>query len=305
VNHDLQDTLPEWQKELLLRHRLKPAFLSSAQYWFDPLADALVQAREHVGRTLLVALNGSQGSGKSTLCAYLEMAIAAKYGLRTVTLSLDDFYFSRAQRLSLAQRIHPLFATRGVPGTHDMPLLRRTLDALLDGGGKGAVPVPRFDKATDNPHPEAELIHGPVDIVILEGWCIGARPQPIEDLVEPINLLESKEDPDGVWRSYINSVLARDFLSLYPRVDQWVMLQAPSFDCVLAWRREQEQKLASAQGGGTAKVMDDRQLASFVEHFRRLTMHCLDQMPSKVDHLLVLDHVRKVKVSRLMQQPTG
>ncbi|MFT6891682.1 MAG: D-glycerate 3-kinase, partial [Halioglobus sp.] len=77
--------LPEWQKRLLKQHKLDPAYLASAQYWFDPLVDSLASVQEGQGRTLLVAVNGSQGSGKSTLCAYLEMAISTKYGLSVST----------------------------------------------------------------------------------------------------------------------------------------------------------------------------------------------------------------------------
>jgi D-glycerate 3-kinase len=302
VNDDAHDALPDWQKELLLRHRLKPSYLSSAQYWFDPLADALVQARQSAARPLLVGLNGSQGSGKSTLCDYLEMAIAAKYRLRTLTLSLDDFYLSRAHRRSLGQKVHPLLVTRGVPGTHNMQLLQQCLDALLDEHSSSPITIPRFDKSTDNPFPKAEQIIGPVDIILLEGWCLGARPQPIGELVEPMNDLERNEDPDGVWRNYVNAVLAREFLPLYQRIDQWVMLQAPGFDCVLEWRREQEQKLLLAQGARRgSQLMDDAQLERFVQHYQRLTTLCLEQLPSRVDHLLVLDETRKVKVSSLGQ----
>jgi D-glycerate 3-kinase len=290
------DELPEWQKGLLRRHKLDPAYLASAQYWFDPLGDSCVSHQIAAGRPVLIAVNGSQGSGKSTLCAYLEMLIAAKYQLQVVTLSLDDFYYTREHRINLSQEVHSLLATRGVPGTHDMVLLASTLDALLDPDHNAAIDIPRFDKARDDRRPEWERLTGPVDIVLLEGWCLGARPQAIDELVEPINALEEEEDPDGVWRNYVNAALARDFLPLYSRIDQWIMLQAPGFDCVLRWRSEQEQKLARGQGTSVGKrVMNEEQLARFIQFYQRLTEACLKELPLHVHHLYELDEARGVK----------
>lgn len=296
---DFSNELPQWQKRLLKQHKLDPSYLSSAQYWFDPLVDSLVSLAESQNRTLLVAVNGSQGSGKSTLCAYLEMAIFTKYGSSVLTLSLDDFYLTRQQRLKKSEEIHPLLATRGVPGTHDMALLSDTLDALLDPERMESVPVPRFDKSADDRIAEPEMVGLPVNIVLLEGWCLGARPQSAEALLEAVNQLEELEDTQRIWRSHINAVLARDFLPLYERVDRWVMLQAPGFDNVYQWRLEQEQKLAQAWGAASGKrIMNDAQVERFIEHFRRVTQVCLTDLPDSVDHLYVLDKSRKIHSSR-------
>jgi D-glycerate 3-kinase len=296
------DGLADWQQALLHRHQLQPDYLTSAQYWFDPLAERLVQSQQALRRPMLVGINGCQGSGKSTLCAYLELLISAKYQSRAVTLSLDDFYLNRSQRLALGQVAHPLLATRGVPGTHDMDLLREALDALLDPGREATVAVPRFDKATDSRMAEPALQAAVPDIVLLEGWCLGALPQAVEELAEPVNRLEADEDSEGTWRNFVNAALARDFLPLYARIDQWVMLQAPSFECVFEWRREQEMKLARARGArrGSA-VMDDHQLARFIQHYERLTRACLERLPAQVDHLYQLDdqrHVRQCDLGR-------
>ena len=139
----------------------------------------------------------------------------------------------------------------------------------------------------------------PVNIVLLEGWCLGARPQSAEALLEAVNQLEELEDTQRIWRSHINAVLARDFLPLYERVDRWVMLQAPGFDNVYQWRLEQEQKLAQAWGAASGKrIMNDAQVERFIEHFRRVTQVCLTDLPDSVDHLYVLDKSRKIHSSR-------
>lgn len=291
----------DWRERLLQQHGLTPAYLVSAQYWFDPLADALVAHHKSAGRPILLAVNGSQGSGKSTLCAYLQMALAAKHQLSAVSLSLDDFYYPHAKRQALAREIHPLLATRGVPGTHDVKLLRQTLEQLLDVTFAEQVEVPRFDKAADDRRATPDLIAPNVEIVLLEGWCLGATPQPVDALAEPANALERDEDSDGVWRSYVNGCLARDFPGLYRLVDQWVMLQAPDFDCVFDWRMEQEEKLARSNAHGR-HIMDAAGVERFIQFYQRLTERCLGELPAKVDHLFYLGRDRSVK---RYQQPNS
>jgi D-glycerate 3-kinase len=285
-----------WQAEFLRRHALEPGFLLHAQKWFDPLVDTLLMHQKGAGGPLLVAVNGSQGSGKTTLCAYLLARLEALHGLRAVSLSLDDFYLTRAEREALAVDVHPLLRTRGVPGTHDMALLDTTLDALLAPMGTAPVAVPRFDKAVDDrrPHSDWEPVAGPVHIVLLEGWCLGARPQGEAQLVLPVNQLEREEDPDGRWRAWVNDALARDFPALYRRVHYWVMLQAPSFAAVYAWRLEQEQKLRLATGGTGQGLMSEAAIARFIQFYQRLTEHCLAGLPAQVDYLYTLDSGRQI-----------
>ena len=172
-----------------------------------------------------------------------------------------------------------------------MGLLSRTLDSLQAGE---PVRIPRFDKAADDRCPPAqwEQVEAPVQVVLLEGWCLGAVAQPIEELVEPVNALERNEDPDGVWRNLVNSVLSEQFSPLYQRMDEWVMLRAPSFDCVYDWRLEQERKLAAQRTGDA--VMDAQQVARFICHYQRLTECCLRRLPSRVNHLFRLDAHRQI-----------
>lgn len=295
----MPNPLPLWQETLLQHHQLPRTYLAYAQEWFAPLGEKLAMHQSGAVRPLVVAVNGCQGSGKSTVCDYLRSLLVTEYGLNVVCLSLDDFYLTRTEREALAQSVHPLLATRGVPGTHDMHLLNRVLQAILHPVGSEPVAIPRFDKASDDRHPRFawDCVMEPVDLVLLEGWCLGARPQSAAELAAPVNGLERDEDPDGSWRSYVNAALARDFLPLYRGVDHWVMLQAPSFDCVYRWRLEQEQKLAAKAGpGGANAVMDEVRVARFVQYFERLTRHCLEQLPARVEDLYRLDEQRQVMV---------
>ena len=286
-----------WQTAFLTRHGLGAAYLETALKWFAPLASRLAEHHHGAGRPVLVAINGCQGSGKTTLGDYLCAALLAEHDLNAVALSLDDFYLTRAQREALASTVHPLLSTRGVPGTHDIALLRDTLTQLLAPELQGEVAIPRFDKSLDDrrPLPEWDRVTRPVQVVLLEGWCLGARPESAQALSRPINELERKEDPEGHWRKFSNDVLLREFLPLYSAIDQWVMLAAPSFDCVFEWRKEQEQKLAESLSSREAVgLMNDGQLRRFLQHYERITRTCLEQLPARSNHLFNLDEQRRI-----------
>ena len=288
-----------WQEEFLDEQRLPSAYLDTAARFFDPLVERLRRAHANAPGTLSVALNGSQGSGKSTLCAYLRAALAERHSLSCLDLSLDDFYLTRAERESLGARVHPLLQTRGVPGTHDVALLHDML-AALRCSDSGVVAVPRFDKANDDRAPQAAWTHveAPVAVVLLEGWCLGARAVEGAALREPLNDLERNEDPQGIWRRYVNRSLREVYEPLYDDFDLWLMLAAPGFEQVLAWRRQQEDKLRAATGGQGAALMSDAELGRFVAHFERLTRQCLAALPDRVDVLLRLDARRRIIATR-------
>ena len=236
-------------------------------------------------RPLVVGLCGAQGSGKSTLAAALVHHFAG-----AATLSLDDIYLTRAQRQMLAHDIHPLFATRGVPGTHDVALGLDVIAALDDGR---PVRLPRFDKSTDDrASPDTfPLVAATCPLLILEGWCVGARPQRREALASPINPLEEREDPEGRWRTYANEALGGRYQDLFKRVDLLVLLAAPSFETVLAWRLQQEHALRASGARGVG-VMDDAAVERFVQHYERLTRHILEEMPGRADMVLRFDAER-------------
>ena len=252
------------------------------------LAAAIAARASASGEPLIIGVSGSQGSGKSTLCRVLEVLLGEEHGLRAATLSLDDLYLTWGERAELAASVHPLFATRGVPGTHDVPLGLSVLDGVR--AGQAGLVLPRFDKARDDRLPEAEwpVITQPVDVLLFEGWCMGARPQAEADLLSPINRLEAEEDADGTWRRHVNAALAGPYRALFDAPDYVVMLVAPGFEAVLGWRQLQEAKLRARTGGG----MTDAELARFVMHYERLTRHLLADLPGRADVVVPLgaDH---------------
>ncbi|MFT4089602.1 MAG: kinase [Asticcacaulis sp.] len=260
----------------------------------DLAESAVLKWLEGASRPLFVGVCGSQGSGKSTLCEGLERRLGAR-GLRVAVLSLDDLYLSPESRGMLAHRVHPLLATRGVPGTHDVALGGEVFQALKNGK---SVRLPRFDKANDTPFLKAQwpLIDGPVDVVLFEGWAVGAVAETDDALDQPVNDLEAHEDPKGVWRAYVNTQLKTVYAPLFAQLDRLILLAAPSFEVVQGWRTQQEHdlkaKLASSGRTG-ARVMSDDQINRFIQHYERLTRHILREMPSRADLTLRLDSERK------------
>jgi len=280
--------------QFLREEKLPQNFVSTIQNFYLPLVQHLINLCEKSGLPLIVGINGAQGTGKSTLSNLITLIMEQQH-LRCANLSLDDFYLGRAERAELARRSHPLFTTRGVPGTHNLELAIRLLDQLGDPRSKGLVKLPRFDKSLDEPLPDQlwSTVELPVNVVILEGWFVGATAQYAAELDTPINALEAEHDPDGSWRRQVNENL-NAYQSLFSRLNLLIMLQAPSFECVYKWRSLQEQKLATRAGTAGTRVMDPDKLQRFIQHFERLTRHCLSSLPSKADLIFHLDEHHQI-----------
>ncbi|OSZ70914.1 hypothetical protein CAP39_08210 [Sphingomonas sp. IBVSS1] len=267
-------------------------------------------------RPFILGLAGAQGSGKSTLAARLAQSLsnrgrncadgdrilapgdrAPPGGDRTagrgdriaVAVSIDDFYLPKRRRLALAARVHPLLATRGPPGTHDLPLL---LDVLLRVRSGRPVTLPVFDKLADDRLPPQHWRRFPrIDMLILEGWCIGARAQPAHALAKPVNDLEAHEDPDASWRTHANQALAGPYSRAWAMLDALAFLAAPDWNTVPRWRAEQEAGLSRATG---RVGMDSAALTRFCAHYERLTRWQLADTPRHAGLVLRLDGARRV-----------
>lgn len=273
---------------------LPPRFAGLAARLHIPLTARIAGACAGRDTPLVVGLCAPQGAGKSTLTA-LVTRLLQRRGLKTANLSLDDLYLTQAERLVLGRTVHPLLRTRGVPGTQDIALGLSVLDALAH---PGQVRLPRFDKAADDRAPAADVepIEGPAQVILLEGWCVGARAQPEAALDEPVNALEREEDPAGVWRGFANAALAGPYRALFDRIDLLVVMTAPDFATVRAWRGQQEQRLRhdlAAQGRDPRLAMNDMALDRFVAHYQRLTEWIARDLPTRADIAIRLDADRE------------
>lgn len=238
------------------------------------------------GKPTVLGICGAQGSGKSTLARAIERQ-AAERQIAAASLSLDDLYLTRATRETLAREVHPLLRTRGVPGTHDVALGMNVLDAV-DRGEPAA--LPRFDKADDDRFPPQRWPKAPAgtELLIFEGWCVGARAQGAEALAGPVNRLEAREDARGIWRRYANDALAGAYQDLFGRIDVLVLLAAPCFEIVFDWRLQQETELRERVGPDAPGLMEPAGIARFIQHYERLTRHILSEMPARADVLVRL-----------------
>lgn len=274
---------------LIAAEHLPATYRDTIERWWQPLAANLAATWQAAGHPLVIGINGPQGSGKSTLALALALLLEGDHGLNTAILSLDDLYATRAERLHRAATIHPLLSTRGVPGTHDVVLGIYTINALITPDAAAPVALPRFDKGRDDRADLQQWPHvaAPADIVLFEGWCIGATSEEEAMLRSPINALEAGEDHDGVWRRHVNDALAGPYRALFGMIDSLIMLQPPSFDQVREWRILQEHKLRARRG--ELAGMTDQEVIRFIAHFERLTRHMLHHMPQQADIVFTID----------------
>ncbi len=234
---------------------------------------------------LTVGIAGAQGSGKSTLATLVAAVLGNVSGLTSHVLSLDDFYKTRQERQQMAQSVHPLFSTRGVPGTHDMALLNRVV-ADLKSGKPGR--RPQFNKAEDDR--DADMVHlDPVDVILLEGWCWGAKPQRADELVLPVNELETVKDSSLVWRRFVNQSLASDEYQQAFNNDVMIFLAVPDIEAVIRWRTQQEQAL-----GPGSHIMSASDIRTFIMYYERITLAMLQDLPTTADLTFDLNEQHRI-----------
>jgi D-glycerate 3-kinase len=292
-------SLDQTVNALIQQEGLPNSYAKTVEKTILPLADRICALHDTEKQPIVVGIHGAQGTGKSTLTLFLREILLRHRNRSTANFSLDDIYVTRAERQDLAERVHPLFKTRGVPGTHDVALGQQVLQRLRSASPGDSTPIPAFDKSRDDrvPRDQWPVFGGRAEIILLEGWCLDARPEKDSALAEPMNRLEENEDSDGVWRRYVNDQLKGEYRQFFDEIDFLVMLKAPSMECVLEWRRLQEQKLAkkirnapkSGELHGNAqdlRIMTDEEVGRFVMHYERVTRACLAEMPGRADVLI-------------------
>ncbi|MBI3437070.1 MAG: kinase [Proteobacteria bacterium] len=224
------------------------------------------QRARHPDRPALIGVSGAQGSGKTTVCQSLVAADAPRF----TQFSIDDVYLDHVQRAELAARTHPLFVTRGPPGTHDIGLARSTIDALSTAGETTETPLPRFDKIKDvmKPREAWPVFRGRPEAILVDAWCLGALPVPPSP---PLNAIE-EEDAHGVWRETQNEFLRTTYADWFASFDAIIYLRAPSWDVVRRWRGQQEVTLR----GRALTAEEGAWIDRFILHYERITRSMMD-----------------------------
>tara|TARA_R110001592_G_scaffold155250_7_gene384968 strand:+ start:525 stop:1451 length:927 start_codon:yes stop_codon:yes gene_type:complete len=261
-----------------------------------PVATWVAQQKNTLGGVPVIGIHGGQGSGKSTLSQALASLYKAALGWNCAIVSIDDLYLGHDERKALGQSIHPLLATRGVPGTHDSALGRQLFADLKQLEPGQCLTIPAFDKVSDDRLPESNWhqIVGPVDLILFEGWCVGCHAVADSQLDEPANQLEATEDPDGHWRRWVNQRLASDYADWFAMMDRLIMLKVPGMQAVLNWRGQQEVENRKHARGDHDRGLDHAGLVRFIQHYQRLTENALRDLPEHADLVLELNNQHAV-----------
>ena len=234
---------------------------------------------------------GSQGIGKSTLLYILKKNLKTIYNKEILSLSLDDYYLTKKQRISLSKKIHPLLLTRGVPGTHDIKKLLKHVRCFE----RSIYPIniPIFDKINDDRLTKVKKIKTKAEILILEGWCCGSPAVPNSFLKKNINHIEKIFDEDLRWRNYYNHQLQNQYAKLFKLFDKVIYLKAPSFSHIQNWRLKQEKMMVTRNNDFGA--MDKNQIFEFIQHYEKITKWMMKVLPSKANITINVDKNQKIK----------
>ena len=245
--------------------------------FYLPISKIIYEFFNKKKSTIIIGISGGQGSGKSTITNILKLILKKKYSLTVSNFSIDDFYKTRKIRQKMSKNIHPLFMTRGVPGTHDIKLVINCLKSLKKRSFK-KISIPRFDKASDDRLIKKKwtTIKKKPDVVIFEGWCVSARPQSDKKLKNPINSLEKDFDKDLFWRRTVNLELKNNYKKAFKLIDKKIFLKVPNFSYVFKWRKLQERKLKFKSSG--KNIMSNTQVKKFIMFYERITKQMIKDL---------------------------
>lgn len=247
------------------------------------------------GRTLFLGLSGSQGSGKTMVTGILQIILKKFFKKNIYIISIDDFYKTLRDRNRMSQQKHSLFKTRGVPGTHDINLIKNFFISVKRKKFK-KIKLPKFNKSIDDRSKKNywHNINKRPEIIILEGWCVGAKPQIISSLRKPVNILERHEDKDLIWRKYANEKLKKEYKEVFAMIDYFIFMKVPNFKIVFKWRLLQESKLRKKLHY-KKKIMTYSAIKRFIMFYQRITLQMMKDLSKSASIVLLLKKNHEIK----------
>ena len=271
------------------KEKMIKAFLIPLSFWIAKKAEKK--------RYFIVGLSGGQGSGKTTIASIISIILKKYFKLNVFTISIDDFYKTRKERILLSKKIHPLLMTRGVPGTHDVKIMLDFFKRIRRKKFK-SLKSPKFNKAIDDRFNKKlwySLKKRP-DIIIFEGWCVGAKAEKHNTLKKSVNYLEKLKDKKLIWRRYVNKQLQSNYKQLYDQLNCLLYIKSKNFSLLRKWRIKQERKLSlKNKKFNDHKIMSDKEVINFMETYQRVTQNMLKCVPKYASIILNLNSNQQIK----------
>jgi len=271
------------------KERMIKSFLIPLCFWISKKADKK--------RPYFVGLAGGQGTGKTTISSLVQIILIKFFKLKVFRISIDDFYKTRNERISLSKRVHPMLLTRGVPGTHDINMMLNFFKKIKSKKFK-KLNLPTFDKAKDDRFNKKywyDLKNKP-DVIIFEGWCVGAKSEKNNTLKKTINSMEKTKDQKQTWRKYVNQQLKSKYKNLYSQLNCLIYLKASSFSLLQKWRLKQERKLwLNNKKNSKLKIMNKQDVISFMQTYQRITQNMFKKTPKYASIILNLNSNHQIK----------
>ena len=271
------------------KERMIKSFLIPLCFWISKKADKK--------RPYFVGLAGGQGTGKTTISSIIKIILTKYFKLKVFRISIDDFYKTRNERRNLSKRVHPMLLTRGVPGTHDMKMMSSFFKKTKSKKFK-KIKLPTFNKAIDDRFSKKywyDLRDKP-DVIIFEGWCVGARSEKNMTLKKSLNYLEKTNDKKLIWRKYVNQQLKSKYKKLYSQLNCLIYLKAKNFNLLQKWRLKQEHKLwLKNKNNSKNKIMSKDEVIKFMQTYQRITQNMFKNMPKYASIILNLNSNHQIK----------
>ena len=248
-------------------------------------------------KPFILGLSGGQGSGKTTISSIISIILSKYFKLNVFKISIDDFYKTRKKRLELSKKVHPLLMVRGVPGTHDINVILDFFKRTKEKKFK-SIKVPRFNKATDDRYNKKlwYSVKRRPDVIIFEGWCVGAKAEQNYTLKTPINSLEKLKDQKIIWRRFVNKQLKSKYKKLYDQLNCLLFIKAKNFSLLRQWRIKQEKKLSlKSKRSNKLKIMSDKEIINFMQTYQRITQNMFKSVPKYASIILNLNSNQQIK----------
>ena len=271
------------------KEKMIKSFLIPLCFWISKKADKK--------RPYFVGLAGGQGTGKTTTSSLLRIILIKYFRLKVFRISIDDFYKTRKERIRLSKRIHPMLLTRGVPGTHDIGMMLSFFKKVKRKQFK-KLKLPTFNKAIDDRFSKKhwyDLKNKP-DVIIFEGWCVGAKSEKDNTLKRTINSMERLKDRKQIWRKYVNQQLKSKYNNLYSQLNCLIYLKAKNFNLLQKWRLKQERKLlVKSKKNLKSKIMNKKDVLNFMQTYQRITQNMFKNTPKYASIIINLNSNHQIK----------